>query len=42
VSLRPRRLGAEDTDVDLFAAVNRATDRASRAVARALEQTESR
>jgi hypothetical protein len=38
VGLRPRRLDAEDTDVDLFAAVNHATDRASRSVARALEQ----
>ena len=38
VDLRPRRLDAEDTDVDLFAAVNHATDRTLRAVARALEQ----
>ena len=35
VGLRPRRLDVEDTDVDLFAAVNHATDRASRSVARA-------
>ena len=32
------RLDVEDTDVDLFAAVNHATARASRSVARALEQ----
>jgi ribosomal subunit interface protein len=38
VGLRPRRLDVEDTDVDLFAAVNHATDRASRSVARAFEQ----
>ena len=38
VGLRPRRLNVEDTDVDLFAAVNHATDRASRSVARALER----
>ncbi len=38
VGLRPQRLDVEDTDVDLFAAVNHATDRASRSVARALEQ----
>jgi len=38
VGLRPRRLDVEDTDLDLFAAVNHATDRASRSVARALEQ----
>jgi ribosomal subunit interface protein len=38
VGLRPRRLDIEDTDVDLFAAVNHATDRASRSVARAFEQ----
>jgi putative sigma-54 modulation protein len=38
VGLRPRRLDVEDTDVDLFAAVNHATERASRSVARALEQ----
>jgi ribosomal subunit interface protein len=37
VGLRPRPLDVEDTDVDLFAAVNHATDRASRSVARALE-----
>ena len=35
--LRPRRLDVEDTDVDLFAALDHATDRASRAVARAIE-----
>ena len=38
VGLRPRCLEVEDIDVDLFAAVNHATDRASRSVARALEQ----
>ena len=38
VALRPRRLDVEDTDVDLFAAVNHATDRASRSVSRALDQ----
>ena len=38
VGLRPQRLDVEDTDVDLFAAVNHATDRASRSVARALER----
>jgi putative sigma-54 modulation protein len=38
VGLRPRSLDVEDTDVDLFAAVNHAIDRASRSVARALEQ----
>ena len=38
VGLRPQRLDVEDTDVDLFAAVNHATDRASRSVARAIEQ----
>ena len=38
VGLRPRSLDVEDTDVDLFAAVNHATDRASRTVARALDQ----
>ena len=37
VGLRPRALDVEDTDVDLFAAVNHATDRVSRSVARALE-----
>ena len=37
VGLRPQRLDVEDTDADLFAAVNHATDRASRSVARALE-----
>jgi ribosomal subunit interface protein len=38
VGLRPQRLDVEDIDVDLFAAVNHATDRASRSVARALER----
>jgi putative sigma-54 modulation protein len=38
VSLRPQRVDVEDTDADLFAAVNHATDRASRSVARALER----
>ena len=38
VGLRPRSVDVEDTDVDLFAAVNHAADRASRSVARALER----
>jgi ribosomal subunit interface protein len=38
VGLRPRCLGVEDIDVDLLAAVNHAIDRASRSVARTLEQ----
>ena len=38
VGLRPQRLDVEDTDLDLFAAVNHATDRASRSVARAVGQ----
>ena len=38
VGLRPQRVDAEDIDADLFAAVNHATDRASRSVARALER----
>ena len=38
VGLRPRRVDVEDIDVDLFAAVNHATDRALRSIARALEQ----
>ena len=37
VGLSPRRVRAEDTDVDSFAAVDHATDRVSRSVARALE-----
>jgi len=37
VSLRPQRVEVEDIDADLFAAVNHATDRATRSVARALE-----
>jgi putative sigma-54 modulation protein len=37
VDLRPRRVDVQDTDADLFAAVNHATDRATRSVARALE-----
>jgi len=37
VGLRSRSIDVEDTDADLFAAVNHATDRASRSVARALE-----
>jgi ribosomal subunit interface protein len=37
VGLRPLSLRAGDTDADLFAAVNHATDRVSRSVARALE-----
>ena len=38
IGLRPRRLDVEDTDVDLFAALNHATDRASRSVARAFDR----
>jgi putative sigma-54 modulation protein len=38
VGLRPRRVDVEDTDADLFVAVNHATDRASRSIARALER----
>ena len=40
VGLRSRGLCVEDTDADLFAAVDRATDRVSRSVARALEGEE--
>jgi len=36
VGLRPMRVQVEDTDRDLFAAVNHATDRVSRSVARVL------
>jgi len=38
VGLRPRSVRVEDTDADLFAAVDHASDRVSRSVARALEQ----
>jgi ribosome-associated translation inhibitor RaiA len=38
VGLQPVRVHVEDVDQDLFAAVNHATDRASRSVARALER----
>ena len=37
VSLRPQNVRAGDTDADLFAAVDNATDRVSRSVARILE-----
>ncbi len=37
VGLRPQRVEVEDIDADLFAAVNHATDRATRSVARALD-----
>jgi ribosome hibernation promoting factor len=37
VGLRPQSVRAGDTDSDLFAAVDHATDRVSRAVARMLE-----
>jgi len=37
VSLRPRNVRAGDTDTDLFAAVDNASDRVSRSVARILE-----
>jgi ribosomal subunit interface protein len=38
VGLRSRQVQVEDIDGDLFAAVNHATDRVSRSVARALER----
>lgn len=38
VGLRPRSVRVEDMDIDLFVAVNNATDRVSRSVARALER----
>jgi ribosomal subunit interface protein len=38
VGLQPVRVLAEDVDRDLFIAVNHATERASRSVARALER----
>jgi ribosomal subunit interface protein len=37
VGLRPRRLDVEDADVDVFAAVNHASARAARSLARALD-----
>jgi ribosomal subunit interface protein len=37
IGLRPQRVEVEDIDADLFAAVNHATDRATRSVARALD-----
>ena len=37
VSLRPQNVRAGDTDADLFVAVDQASDRVSRSVARALE-----
>ena len=37
VSLRPQNVRAGDTDADLFAAVDNASDRVSRSVARVLE-----
>jgi putative sigma-54 modulation protein len=37
VSLGPRNVRAGDTDADLFAAVDHASDRVSRSVARALD-----
>jgi len=37
VGLHPRRLDVEDTDVDMFAAVNHASDRAARSLARTLD-----
>jgi ribosome hibernation promoting factor len=44
VALRPRPVTVEDADADLFAAVDRASERLFRSLARALEreQTESR
>ena len=41
VGLRPQRVDVEDTDIDLFAAVNHATDRAARSVARVFEREQS-
>jgi putative sigma-54 modulation protein len=38
VSLRPRSVRVEHSDADLFVALDRAADRASRSVARALER----
>jgi putative sigma-54 modulation protein len=38
VGLRPRSVRVEHTDADLFLALDRAADRASRSVARALER----
>src|SRR5258708_25307421 len=38
VGLRPRSVRVEHTDADLFIALDRAADRASRSVARALER----
>ncbi len=38
VDLRPKRVQVEDTDADLFAAVNRASRRVARSVAHALER----
>ena len=38
VGLRPRSVRVEHTDADLFVALDRASDRASRSVARALER----
>ena len=38
VGLRPHRVQAEDIHADSFSAVNHATDRVARAVARALER----
>jgi ribosome-associated translation inhibitor RaiA len=38
VGLNPRRLSVEETDVDPLAALERAADRVSRTVARALER----
>lgn len=38
VGLRPHRVQAEDVDINLLVAVNHATDRVSRSVARALER----
>jgi ribosomal subunit interface protein len=42
VGLRPLSLRVRDTDSDPFAAVNHATDRVSRSVARALDQEHER
>lgn len=42
VDLRPRNVREEDTDVNVFAAVDHAADRLARSVARALERERER
>jgi putative sigma-54 modulation protein len=41
VGLRPRPISVEDADVDLLVALDRATERISRSVARALERQQA-